>query len=179
MQRIDEAQSLTRSTQPVAGAQRAIALDITASRVPVARPSPPLRSDCQHRAWRVSQQHETWRCGTKYPSDGQSLCLKHHPPSPQALRAHGASIGAPGAILLEQIIGKRSLIEQPRKELWRHDDKPGVNCLDGCYNLITAGRAIEDGARARVKRANGVLAVRSFEHNHQRYRIASGAILGQ
>ena len=58
---------MTRSTEPVAGAQRAIALDITALRVPPARPSPPLRSDCQHRAWRVSQRHETWRCGTKYP----------------------------------------------------------------------------------------------------------------
>src|SRR5262249_55055561 len=86
---------------------------------------------------------------------------------------------APGAILLEQIIGKWSLIEQPRKELRRHDDKPGVNCLDGCENLITAGRAIEDGGRPRVKRANGGLAVRSFEQNHQRYRIASGAIFGQ
>ena len=69
--------------------------------------------------------------------------------------------------------------EQRRKEVRRHDDKPSGDRLDCCDDLITAGPAIEDGPRARVKRANGVLAVRSFEHNHQRYRIASGAIFGQ
>src|SRR4029077_18511383 len=43
---------------------------------------------------------------------------------------------------------------------------------------ISAGRTIEDGARARVKHSNGVLTVRPFEQNHQRYRIASRAIFG-
>src|SRR6516225_4933730 len=87
--------------------------------------------------------------------------------------------GAAGTIGLEQIIGKRSLIEQRRKEVRWHDDKPGGNCLDGCNNLITAGRAIEDGARPRAKRVNGVLAVRSVEQNHQRYLTVSAAIFGQ
>jgi hypothetical protein len=32
---------------------------------------------------------------------------------------------------------------------WGQRSMPGGNCLDGCDNLITAGRAIEDGARAR------------------------------
>jgi len=166
---------LTRSTEPVAGAQRAIALDITALRVPPARPSPPLRSDCQHRAWRVSQRHETWRCGTKYPSDGQSLCLKHHRHCHKHFELTARQSGAEGTGL-EQLIGKWSLIEQPRKELRRHDDKPNADCLDGCDNLITAGRPIEDGVRPRAKRADGVLAVRSVEQNHQ---SASGAIFGQ
>src|SRR5262249_7051357 len=58
--------------------------------------------------------------------------------------------GAAGTIGLEQIIGKRSLIEQPSKELRRHDDKPGANCLDGCDNLITAGRAIDGCTRAHT-----------------------------
>src|SRR6516225_12221439 len=87
--------------------------------------------------------------------------------------------GAAGTIGLEQIIGKRSLIEQPRKELRRHDDKPGANRLDGCDNLMTAGRAIEDGARAPAKRANDVLAVRPVEQSYQSYPTVSGAIVGQ
>ena len=171
--------SVSRSAQSVAGAQRAIGPNITASRVPAARPSPPLRSDCLRQVWRVSRRRETWRCGTKYPSDGQSLCLKHHRHCHKHFELTARQSGAAGTIGLEQIIGKRSLIEQRRKEVRWHDDKPGGNCLDGCDNLITAGRAIEDGARARAKRVNGVLAVRSVEQNHQSYPAVSAAIFGQ
>src|SRR5262249_13080449 len=68
---------------------------------------------------------------------------------------------------------------QGRKELRRHDDKPGGNCLDCCDDLITAGRAIEDGARARAKRASDLLVIRSVEQNHQSYPGISAAIFGQ
>jgi len=70
-----------------------------------------------------------------------------------------------GIIDIGQSIGKRSLIEHGRKELRRHDDKPGGNYLDCCDNLITAGPAIEDGVRTRAKRANDVLLFRSVEQN--------------
>src|SRR5262249_37502032 len=57
--------------------------------------------------------------------------------------------------------------------------EPGGDGLDGCDDFIMARRAIEDGLCARAKHANGVLAVRPVEQNHQSYPIMSGAILGQ
>src|SRR5215831_14841251 len=65
--------------------------------------------------------------------------------------------GVPGTISLEQIIGKRCFGEQRHKDVGRDDNKPGDSRVDGCDYFIAAGRAIEDGTRARAKRASSVL----------------------
>src|SRR5262249_55376271 len=76
-----------------------------------------------------------------------------------------------GTISLEQIIGKRCLGEQSHKDVGRDDNKPGDSRLDGCDDFIAAGRAIEDGTRARAKRASSILCVRPIEQNYQRYIV--------
>src|SRR5215472_19193047 len=86
--------------------------------------------------------------------------------------------GVLGTISLEQIIGKRCFGEQCHKDVGRDDNKPGDSRLDGCDDFIAAGRAIEDGTRARAKRASSILCVRPIEQNDQRYIVAA-SIYGQ
>src|SRR5262245_44321825 len=81
--------------------------------------------------------------------------------------------GVPGTISLEQIIGKWCFAEQCHKGVGRDDNQPGDSRLDGCDDFIAAGRAIEDGARARTKRASSVLWVRPIEQNYQRYIVGA------
>src|SRR5262249_23809688 len=77
----------------------------------------------------------------------------------------------PGTISLGQIIGERCFGGQRHKEVGWDDNKPGDSRLDGCDNFIAADRAIEDGTRARAKRASSVLCVRPIEQNYQRYVV--------
>src|SRR5262249_15609315 len=74
--------------------------------------------------------------------------------------------GVPGTISLEQIIGKRCFGEQRHKDVGRDDNKPGDSRVDGCDDFIAPRRAIEDGTRARAKRASSVLCVCSIEQNY-------------
>src|SRR5262249_18251068 len=59
------------------------------------------------------------------------------------------------------------------KGVGRDDNQPGDSRLDGCDDFIAACRAIEDGARARTKRASSVLCVRPIEQNYQRYIVTA------
>ena len=71
-----------------------------------------------------------------------------------------------GSISLEQDIGKRCFGEQRHKDVGRDDNKPGGSRLDSCDDFIAAGRAIEDGTRARAKRASSVRCVCAIEQNY-------------
>ena len=101
----------------------------------------------------------------KYLADGRSLCSKHRLPSRHfELAARQSRV--PGTISLEQIIGERYFREQRHKDVDRDDNKPGNSRLDGWDDFIAVGRSIEDGTRARAKRASSVLCVCSIEQDY-------------